>query len=223
MCSCGYCTMTESEGMGRSFEIDHYIPVTMDASLVNEYSNLVYSCDSCNTFKLDLCPPSQAREDGHRYFRPDWDAFDQHFGVSVRDNGDVYLDGISEVGKWTIEHLELNRPTMRRLRKIRSELSECRQFVVHGVLALRKFHIDQLDRGIRGKADSSIRYCIALVEKCEEEIDKILMAYAISPLDVDDDEARARRLQRNASLKKIMPLYEGDWRGRHKSKKTTQP
>jgi HNH endonuclease len=54
--SCAYCTMTESEARGIRFTIDHYEPQSARRDLVNEYSNLLYACDTCNIRKGNRCP-----------------------------------------------------------------------------------------------------------------------------------------------------------------------
>src|ERR1700742_3839727 len=54
--SCGYCTMCEGEAEKIRFTIDHYEPQNARADLVNDYTNLMYACDSCNGRKNDLTP-----------------------------------------------------------------------------------------------------------------------------------------------------------------------
>lgn len=52
---CGYCGKHEriaSKGM----EIDHFIPKKIDPSKINDYSNLVYSCFTCNRKKSSKWP-----------------------------------------------------------------------------------------------------------------------------------------------------------------------
>lgn len=51
--SCGYCDCHESSEGAENFEIDHFKPKNKKAfpNLKNEYSNLVYSCKTCNRAK----------------------------------------------------------------------------------------------------------------------------------------------------------------------------
>src|SRR6266446_2489582 len=145
--SCAYCTMSEAEGRAIRFTIDHYEPRNARPDLQDEYANLMYSCDECNLRKGDRCPPSQARADGYRFFRPDQDLHQEHF----QQNG-LRLEAKSNVGYYSVEALDLNRSPLRRLREIRERLTQCDRLVVEGVLGLRRFHIDQLPPKVKGPA-----------------------------------------------------------------------
>jgi hypothetical protein len=145
--SCAYCTISESEGRGVGFSIDHYEPQSSRPDLANAYNNLLYSCLSCNRLKSDISPPDTARDDGLRYFRPDEDIFEDHFVL----NG-IRLEQTSKVGYFSVNALELNRQALTRLRGIRQRLSECEAHIAGGVLALRNFPIDRLPPQFRGRA-----------------------------------------------------------------------
>ena len=149
--SCAYCTMSESEAQAIRFTIDHYEPRKACPELEHEYANLIYSCGECNLRKGDRCPPHKARPDGYRFFRPDQDAYPEHFQVRG-----VRVEPKSHAGEYSIEALDLNRLALRRLRDIRKRLTKCDQLVAEGVLALRKFHIDQLPSNVKALAASSI-------------------------------------------------------------------
>src|SRR5262245_5407599 len=101
---CAYCTMSEAESHGISFAIDHYEPRNARADLEHEYTNLMYACEVCNVMKGDRCPPPEARAQGHRFFRPDQDDYDEHFQVSG-----IRLEPKSNVGHYSIWALNLNR------------------------------------------------------------------------------------------------------------------
>jgi 5-methylcytosine-specific restriction endonuclease McrA len=77
--SCAYCTMTEFEAQSIGMTIDHYEPRNAREGLRNDYGNLMYACGVCNQRKGDRCPPSEARADGHRFFRADADVRSDHF------------------------------------------------------------------------------------------------------------------------------------------------
>ena len=62
--SCAYCTLTEFEAQGYSFEVDHYEPQSARPELVNVYENLMYSCECCNRNKSDLDPPAKLEPRG---------------------------------------------------------------------------------------------------------------------------------------------------------------
>src|SRR5438105_3568775 len=68
--SCAYCTISEFEAQGRRMTIDHYEPQEARPDLTNDYNNLMYCCEDCNSFKGPRCPPQAARDNhGFRFFR----------------------------------------------------------------------------------------------------------------------------------------------------------
>ena len=150
--SCAYCTISEAEAQGIRLTIDHYEPRSSRSDLENAYDNLMYCCDPCNTYKGDRCPPLAARQDGQRFFRPDVDRFSDHFQL----NG-IRLIEKSVTGYFTIQALELNRSSLRRLRQIREKLSHCATLVEQGVRGLRNFPLDLLPKNIKGAAARAIR------------------------------------------------------------------
>lgn len=51
---CGYCDLHDSQMWWKEqFEVDHFIPQSVDETKKLDYSNLVYSCRLCNRFKSD--------------------------------------------------------------------------------------------------------------------------------------------------------------------------
>jgi len=171
--SCAYCTMSEAEAQAIRFTIDHYEPRNARPDLLDEYENLMYSCGECNLRKGDRSPPPKARADGYRFFRPDRDLHEDHFEESRRR-----LQGKSNVGRYSIEALDLNRLALQRLREIRQRLTECHCLVVEGVLGLRKFPIDRLPPNVRGRALRAINRAGAAGIKIADAIDSLLRNYA---------------------------------------------
>lgn len=112
--ACAYCTMSEYEAQAIRFCIDHYEPRNSRPDLINEYENLMYSCDECNSRKGDRCPPPEARLQDTRFFRPDSDIRSEHFKYQANN-----LAGLSNVGYYTIAALDLNRQALKRLRELR--------------------------------------------------------------------------------------------------------
>ncbi|MGD9856660.1 MAG: HNH endonuclease [Planctomycetaceae bacterium] len=54
MFRCVYCLHREQwYGRTRTFEIDHFTPLAVNPEGECEYSNLVYACATCNSFKRD--------------------------------------------------------------------------------------------------------------------------------------------------------------------------
>lgn len=210
--TCAYCTIAEAEARAIRFTIDHYEPQQARPDLANDYGNLMYACDTCNTMKGDRYPPENARKDGFRFFRPDQDLRRDHFerqGIEVVPK--------SNVGFFTIETLDLNRAALRRLRELRDRLKACDQYVVEGIMGLRSFPTDALPSDIRGKAITKIKEAMAVAEDIGAAIDSLLQEYAKSPLVDPDAESAERAKHRAASQKELEALYPGGrWRAPRK-------
>lgn len=207
--SCAYCTICEFEATTVAFTIDHYEPQNSRPDLTDEYSNLMYSCITCNLYKSDLSPTPSARAAGVRYFRPDTDFRSDHFELSG-----VRLNPKSAIGTFSIEAIELNRLKLRKLRDLRRRLTKCDEMVSDGVRALRLFRLDELPSDIKGKAATAIVGATKVAEKMVNEIDQILSDYARSPMADPDPDAEVRAKERAANLRAWQELYPGAWRSR---------
>ena len=100
--SCAYCTMTEGEAQAIRMLIDHYQPISAEGADI--YSNLMYCCEECNLRKGDLWPPLEAQDQGKRFFRIDAEPRSEHFDLDGTE-----LKGTTEVGKFTVDFVDLNR------------------------------------------------------------------------------------------------------------------
>lgn len=204
---CAYCGMSEAEAHGIGFEIDHYEPRKARPDLENEYANLMYSCEVCNVMKGDRCPPEKARAQGHRFFRPDEDIYDEHF----RTNG-IRLEHKSNVGNYSIWALHLNRLSLRKLRELRKRLMDCAPVVNESILALRRFQLDQIPPHARGLALIAIKRAEAAQNQMAEAIDDLLRGFARSALIDPDPDADAQAEERASELMKLQALFPGKWR-----------
>lgn len=213
--TCAYCTITEAEASALRFTIDHYEPQNARPDLVNEYTNLMWTCDTCNTRKSDRTPPSNARANGIRYFRPDADKYRDHY----ESNGER-LKEKTTIGYFSIEALDLNRLALRRIREIRRRLYACERYIMEGVAALRGIHIDQLPKNIsKAQVSAGIKNADKVAEQLADDIDELLREFAKSPLLDDDPEAQARNIESAKKLKELEALYPGAWRAPRKAKK----
>jgi HNH endonuclease len=93
---CVYCQHREKwDRLGwRIFHVDHIIPQSVDKSKTLLYDNLVYSCGSCNGFKLDKVLPDPCRVAYGEYYR-----FDPDGTVTpLSDVGELYIEvlGLAE-------------------------------------------------------------------------------------------------------------------------------
>ena len=212
--SCAYCTITESEATAIRFCIDHYEPKSARPDLENDYSNLMYACDHCNTLKGSRYPSRTQVDADLRFFRPDADAYYDHFNESG-----IRLEPKSNVGYYSIEALDLNRHSLRKLRELRSRLKYCDRFAMEGVHALKQFSIDQLPSAVKGAAAKAIREMDSLGEQIVDEIDTLLRNYAKSELIDPDPDAKARARARSVKLRQMQGLAPGEWsdRDRHKT------
>jgi|SRR5665213_735699 len=190
------------------------LPQTARPDLTHEYTNLMYCCDPCNIYKGNRYPPANARADGHRFFRPDEDAFDDHFELSG-----IRLNSKSNVGAFSILALRLNRQGLTRLRALRARLANCVRFVAQGVLGLRNYRIDELPPGIKGHASTSIKRATEFVEQIGDSIDALLRDHARSPLIDPDSKSAEEDQQRAAELSGLQVMYGGNWRAVRKPRK----
>jgi hypothetical protein len=207
--SCAYCTRAEFEALGIRFTIDHYEPQSDRPDLMCDYTNLFYACDECNTLKNDLSPPPTAREAGYRFFRSDEDSYPTHFAAENHR-----VKHLSNVGEFTIETLELNRLSLRRLREIRERLQNTDDFISSGIMALRHYKIDQLPREIRSRALSAIQHMDEVTENTAQAIDTILRHAAKSPYLDNDPDKEIGRSDRREKLSTWKGMHPGKWRGR---------
>jgi uncharacterized protein (TIGR02646 family) len=108
---CGYCDIC-NDVLGGSFQIDHFAPKKAFPRLQCEYSNLVYSCPSCNRAKWDHWPMEQhaPSHDGKRGFI---DPCEQDYDDHLERSEDGSIRAKTELGVYICGRLKL------RLRKHR--------------------------------------------------------------------------------------------------------
>jgi hypothetical protein len=176
----------------------------------------MYACDACNTRKGDRCPPSEARLDGYRFYRPDEDRFSDHFVIV-----DIRLVHKSNTGFYTIEALDLNRHSLRKIRELRMRLSKCDRFISEGLVGLRNFKIDRLPAHIRGRANKAIKDIDKFAGTLVDKLDDLLRENAKSELVDDDPDVALRGKERQHALNCLGILYPGSWRGPRKTGRTS--
>ena len=98
---CGYCgkhEMVSNKGM----EPDHFVPLRIDPSRKSDYTNLVYSCHTCNHKKLGKWPTEDKNtpNDGQTGFvDPATEEFDKHLGRAESGKLEYY----TAVGRYMYE------------------------------------------------------------------------------------------------------------------------
>lgn len=213
--SCAYCTMTEAEAQAIRFTIDHYEPKSARPELANEYGNLMYACDQCNTLKGPRCPSQEMRDAGKRFFRVDQDVRSEHFEVD-----ESAVEGITEVGRFTTAAVDLNRPTLVHIRGLRRRLFDSDEYVNEGIAALLSFPIDRLPPEERPKALATINKALELAHIVFDSLDEALLYHAQSRALGDDDELTAEEIERKkARLRELEGIHPGAWRGRKRKKR----
>lgn len=107
---CAYCMMSEVEARGIGFQIDHYRPHGLKKykRLKNQYANLVYSCERCNSIKSSYNP--EDKNGNRRVLRPDEDDFRLHYEVRpIEESGGVELLPTTEIAGRTLELIDFSR------------------------------------------------------------------------------------------------------------------
>lgn len=110
---CEYCQAPELV-FNFPFEVEHIIPISKQGS--NETSNLALACRSCNLRKgssISVISPNLNIE--IRLFNPRNDHWHQHF-LADPDSGVV--NGITDIGKATVEKLFMNSASQLSARKL---------------------------------------------------------------------------------------------------------
>jgi hypothetical protein len=175
----------------------------------------MYCCVVCNTYKGDRNPPPLARRDGFRFFRPDVDDYNEHF---ILKDKEIVLTPLTNVGRFSIDFLELNRKSLRRLRELRDRVLEIETKVAEAMEKLQRYKIDRIPPSVRGLAVIAIREAAAVEKEFEEGIDTLLRRFARSDLLEADTEAEDRVRQRAQKSRVLRTLYPGAWRARKSGK-----
>jgi len=220
---CAYCTRAESEAATIGYDIDHYEPKSPNGrpDLEHTYSNLMWSCALCNSRKSDITPPPAARAAGKRLFKADDDVYSDHF---VLPAGSVRVKGLTPVGEFTIEDVDLNRLDLRKLRELRRDLYRSDAVVAEGLQAIQGARIDRLPPESRFKVQRILRDLTDSATQIREHIDaQLLEMMAKSPdLDPLPDEEEVRNAERLARLRQVKAAYPGVWHGRSAKKSTSK-
>ncbi len=77
---CAYCLRQDRNFGGEACgEIDHFCPRSVNVQLLNEYTNLYWSCRECNSNKADDWPTTEQAAQGYAFVDPCRDGFTQHY------------------------------------------------------------------------------------------------------------------------------------------------
>ena len=128
---CGYC---DDHDFFRStdYQIDHFVPKTQLKTInLTDYSNLVYSCRSCNRHKWNKWPTGieSISNDGQKGFIDPCDSeYDKQFSRNKR--GEIVP--ITPLGVWMWKALNLGNPAhslVWKLEKIHKKITELQTII----------------------------------------------------------------------------------------------
>lgn len=109
---CEYCRAPEMPS-NFSFEVEHIIPRSHGGK--TELANLSLACRSCNIFKSDfLTGIDNAGLETESLFNPRQDIWHRHFRINSET---LEVEGLTKIGRGTINRLRLNNPLQIRARK----------------------------------------------------------------------------------------------------------
>jgi len=200
--SCAYCTITELEATGISFEIDHYLPQSHFPHFATTYGNLVYSCNTCNGYKSDIFPGSPAIKKGFFFYRPD-----RPPEPSYQLTG-YQLTPSSPLDEFNIAYLFLNRAPLIKIREFRDRLNHTNEYIKQGVHGLKKLRLDQFHPTVRGRLPAIKTLAGELARLSEEVFRELAADHARSELlDADPNRkaAVAERKKKLQAYKAILP------------------
>lgn len=106
---CGYCNDLDKFRL-QYFEIDHFVPkVFLNKISITEYSNLVYSCRSCNNSKSNKWPTKN--ELVHNNYDTGWiDPCDAEYDIHFQRSEVGEIIPITNLGNWMFKELKLYKP-----------------------------------------------------------------------------------------------------------------
>jgi hypothetical protein len=201
--SCGYCTITEIEAAGISFHIDHYLPIKKYPEKENDYSNLMYSCQKCNGHKADFFPGENNIPIEYHIIRPDEENPREHYDLK-----DYELIEKTDLGRFNIKFLYLNRAALKRVRNLREKLWKSQNYIAYGITQLKAINIDNLPDDLK---KALFKYKFDLLEQQKQSIqtiDKFLELFARSELidpDPDNNKSIEARKKYLKEIKAIIP------------------
>ena len=108
---CAYCSIHENDYGGYwQFHVDHYRPkgIPRFEYLINEYSNLLYSCSQCNVMKGDMWPSDDPLLDGYGWLDPCEHDLEEHYYYGYKD-GVFAVVTLTGVGRWMALSLGLDQ------------------------------------------------------------------------------------------------------------------
>jgi hypothetical protein len=216
--SCGYCSITEVESTGRGFQIDHYLPQEHFPEKKNEYENLIWSCEICNSCKSDYYANEDHEKRGFYIIRPDNENPYDHYelkGLLLKDK--------TVTGEFNITWLRLNRKILQKIRELRKRYWDASEYIALGMFKINQLNLDQIPKtkrigyvrlreGFNRQIDTSIASINSLIEENARSF--------LLDEDAEKDSQLRKRKKFLDDNKVILPRKRNDYKGQTKRQKT---
>lgn len=136
---CGYCG-DHDFFRDTYYEVDHFIPKDLAPNKENDYSNLVYSCRTCNNSKRKKWPTNDITKpnDGKVGFV---DPCDSSYGQHFERLADGSIKSRTPLGLWMWKNLALSNPSHRihwMLEELKTELKRLNSMEIDDIEILKK-------------------------------------------------------------------------------------
>lgn len=115
---CGYCTVSETEAVVETHELDHYWPQKIRPDLAHAFANLVLCCRPCNGKKWSR-PPHHPQDPSLMIVRPDDHEPSDHYAMDG-----LRIQGRTPAGRFSADLLDLNRQPLLEMRRRRRRDAE---------------------------------------------------------------------------------------------------
>jgi uncharacterized protein (TIGR02646 family) len=157
---CVYCRVHENElGGPRIFTVEHYRPKDHFPYLLTDYTNLLYACAVCNSFKREDWHDGDPLTCEKGYLDPCQHDYDMYFSYTAEHK----IEGRISCARYMIKRLRLNRRQLIKLRRLRiEEEQEFTEFIelcedaIHRIAAMlcRRNLSDDAKRQFESQLDS---------------------------------------------------------------------
>ncbi len=178
--TCPFCLLHETdfarggaEGLG-VMQIEHFVPVSHDATRINEYINCFYVCLFCNQARRTMVNVAPAA--GARLLNPCADVWADHFVV---EDDHIEVRDSSVDAAYTHGAYDLNDPRkVKRRRDRREAIEECLELIEQG-----SSYVAQLLEKATVTQNPSLVDQAKRIGEALHRVWRDLEAYAVVPLD----------------------------------------
>ena len=213
--ACAYCTITESENPGATFNIDHFRPEALFPSLKSTCQNLRYSCPRCNSYKskhwipvengcirdCGKCKQKACKGNIARFI--DVLTEDPTAMLYLGEDNKLYAFSGSKPADYTIKYLRLNREQLIKLRHIRRFMDSWQKDLTE-----KKMHAEEKLQKIKDEQRSFLDQNItASTQKEQKCLDAMKMMYEMLVLTAEQSLLQIK--QEIERLNKLMSFRTG--------------